>query len=201
MNRLQLKEKSKQQIKGKIGILLAIAIIVFGLSFLAGIIPVIGAGASMIITPPLVLSIAIIYLKIAKEEPFGVSNVFDGFYDWWSAFKVNFLVGLFTLLWSLLFIIPGIIKSFSYSQAVFILAENPHMSALEAIRKSKEMMDGHKVDLFVLMLSFIGWELLGIITLGIAYIWVYPYMMTAYTNFYLELKKEQGAVNATYSEI
>ena len=77
--------------------------------------------------------------------------------------------------------------------ADYILAENPGMAALEAIDRSKAMMDGHKADLFVLMLSFIGWTLLGAITFGIAYIWIVPYMSATYVNFYNTIKGEQVA--------
>ena len=116
--------------------------------------------------------------------------MFYGFKDLWCAFKVQFLTGLFTFLWSLLFVIPGIIKALSYSMSTYILAENPGMPALEAIERSKKMMDGHKADLFVLGLSFIGWALLGSITLGIAYIWIIPYVSTTYVNFYNQIKGE-----------
>ena len=117
-----------------------------------------------------------------------VTDAFSGFDDFWSAFKVNFFVGLFTFLWSLLFIIPGIVKSFSYSMSTYILAENKGKKALECIKESKEMTNGHKGELFVLGLSFIGWYLLGCITLGIAFIWILPYMSATYANAYQSLK-------------
>ena len=113
---------------------------------------------------------------------------FCGFDDFWSAFKVTFLVGLFTFLWSLLFVIPGIIKSFSYSMSTYILAENKGKPALECINESKAMTNGHKMDLFVLGLSIIGWGFLCAITLGIASIWVIPYMQATYANAYNSLK-------------
>ncbi len=194
MDRIALKTLSKQQIKGKIGILFVNQLIVFGLSFIAGMIPFAGGIINtFFLTPALSLGIILVYLKVADEKPITVSDIFEGFYDFWSAFKVTFLVGLFTLLWSLLFIIPGIIKSYSYSMALYILAENKGMSALEAIRQSKEMTEGHKMDLFVLELSFLGWALLGVLTFGIAYIWIIPYMSTTLTNFYRALKPAEAA--------
>lgn len=107
------------------------------------------------------------------------------------AFKVSFFTTLFTFLWSLLLIVPGIIKSFSYAMAMYIWSENKEMGALEAINKSKKMMDGHKMDYFVLGLSFIGWILLGCITLGIALIYVIPYMETTMANFYNSIKDSE----------
>ncbi|MBR5155574.1 MAG: DUF975 family protein [Clostridia bacterium] len=193
MDRISLKTAAKEQIKGKIGILFIISIIVVGISFIAGMIlgfiPFIGGIISSIfITPAFSLSIVLVYLKVADGKTPVAGDAFEGFYDFWSAFKVTFFVNLFTTLWSLLFIVPGIIKSFSYSMAMYILAENKGMSALEAINKSKAMMDGKKMDLFVLGLSFIGWSLLCFITFGIASIWVVPYMSATYTNFYKALK-------------
>jgi len=88
----------------------------------------------------------------------------------------------------LLFFIPGIIKSYSYSMAPYILAENKGKPALECINESKAMTNGHKMDLFVLGLSFIGWILLCLVTFGIAYIWVGPYIQSTYVNAYISLK-------------
>lgn len=194
MDRAQLKLSAREQIKGKIGVLFVITIVTAVISFVVSIIPVIGGIVnSFFITPSISLSIALIYLKIADGADIKVGDVFEGFYDFWGAFKVTFLTGLFISLWSLLLIIPGIVKSFSYSLAIFIYAENREMGALEAIAKSKKMMDGHKMELFVLFLSFIGWALLGIITFGLAYIYAYPYMNTTIVNFYNGLKAEYDA--------
>lgn len=100
----------------------------------------------------------------------------------------TFLANLFTSLWSLLFVVPGIIKACSYSQALYIIAEDPEIGALEAINRSKAMMDGHKMEYFVLGLSFIGWNLLACLTFGILYIWLIPYMQTTMANFYNSIK-------------
>lgn len=110
-----------------------------------------------------------------------------------------FLVQLYTYLWSLLFVIPGIIKSYSYCQTTFIKAENPNIPASRAIELSKIMMEGHKADLFYLHLSFIGWMLLSGFTyniLGIVY--VYPYYFSALSFAYIEVKADaiaKGLIN------
>ncbi len=192
MNRAELKMAAKQQIKGKIGVLFVISLIIMAISGLASLvlnlIPLGSIVASVIITPAFALSMIRVYLNVANSGTPEVGDAFSGFDDFWAAFKVNFLVGLFTFLWSLLFIIPGIIKAISYSMSMYILAENKGKSALECINESKAMMHGHKTDLFVLALSFIGWSLLGAITLGIAYIWVIPYMQATLANVYNSLK-------------
>lgn len=193
MNRLQLKTAAKEQIKGKIGILFLITLIIAAISAIAGgvltIIPFVGPLAStIIVTPAFMLSLVRVYLNVAAGGNVEVGDAFSGFDDFWSAFKVNFFVCLFTFLWSLLLIIPGIIKSFAYSMSMYILAENKGKPALECIKESQAMTEGHKMDLFVLGLSFIGWGLLCSITFGIAGIWVIPYMNATYANAYNSLK-------------
>ena len=107
------------------------------------------------------------------------------------------LVFGYTLLWTLLLVIPGIIKAYSYSMTFYILRENPEMTAGDAITASQKMMDGHKMDLFLLSLSFIGWAILASITFGIGYLWLIPYIYTAYAAFYETLKKETSVTPAT----
>ncbi len=192
MNRAELKANAKAQIKGKIGILFVITLIIGVISGVAGLalglVPGGAIAVAVIVTPAFALSMIRVYLNVVNGATPAAGDSFSGFDDFWSAFKVNFLVGLFTFLWSLLFVIPGIIKSFSYSMSMYILAENKGKSARECIEESKKMTDGHKMDLFVLGLSFIGWALLGAVTLGIVYIWALPYMQTTYANAYYYLK-------------
>lgn len=98
------------------------------------------------------------------------------------------LVTLFTALWSLLFIIPGIVKSCSYAMAYYIKCDNPHYSATEAINESRRMMDGYKMKYFLLQLSFIGWIIVGALALGVGTLWVQAYMQTANAVFYEEIR-------------
>ena len=192
MNRAELKAAARSQIKGKIGILFLIALIMGAISGVASallsLIPFGGIVAAVVITPAFALSTVRVYLNVVKGGRPAAGDAFSGFDDFWSAFKVQFFVGLFTFLWSLLFFIPGIVKSYSYSMAMYVLADNPGKPALECIKESQRMTNGYKMDLFVLQLSFIGWILLGCITFGIAYIWVGPYMSAAYANAYNSLK-------------
>lgn len=195
MDRLHLKNLAKEQIKGKIGILFLITLLIGLISgaatWILGMIPVVGSlVATVIVTPAFALSIYRVYLLVAEGNKPEVKDAFCGFDDFWSAFKLTFLVGLFTFLWSLLFVIPGIVKSIAYSMSFYILAENKGKPALECINESKEMTNGHKMELFVLGLSFIGWMLLGSITLGIAYIWIMPYMQATIANAYASLKPD-----------
>ena len=113
-----------------------------------------------------------------------IKDLFSQFDRFGQGFLQAFLRGLYIALWTFLFIIPGIVKSLSYAMTPFIMAENPDMTAKEAINASKVMMNGHKWELFCLGLSFIGWNLLNLLTLSIGSLFLNPYMNAAYAAFY-----------------
>ena len=148
--------------------------------------------ASIFIIVPLAIGFINALLKLLRTGDNALTeNMFKiATKNYWHKVWGGFLTGLFIFLWSLLLIIPGIIKCFSYAMTPFILEENPELSANEAIDRSRAMMKGHKFDLFWLLLSFIGWYLLCIITLGLATLWVTPYMSTAIAAFYEDVKAD-----------
>lgn len=113
-----------------------------------------------------------------------------GFGNWLHVVWGMVLSTIYIFLWTLLLIIPGIIKSYSYALTPYILVEHPEMSANEAIEESMRLMDGHKFDLFYLQLSFIGWAILSILSLGLGLFWLIPYQMTAQAAFYRDIKNE-----------
>ena len=206
MDRSQLKAMSREQIRGKIGILFVIALIMSGITaVINGLLPdytvpnqsaegynltidFFALPVAILVTSAFTLSNARIYLGITEGRTPVIEDTFYGFKDYVSAVLVTLLQTVYTFLWTLLFIVPGIIKSISYSMAQYILAENKGMSASDAINESKRIMNGHKMDCFILSLSFLGWILLGILTLGILYIWLIPYMNTTMANFYKSIK-------------
>lgn len=118
-----------------------------------------------------------------------IENLFDGFKDYARVFLTNLLQSIYIVLWTLLLIVPGIIKSISFSQTFFVLKDNPELKNNAAIERSMAMMEGHKMEYFCLILSFIGWLLLGILTLGIGLLWVNPYIATATAHFYEYVKE------------
>ena len=150
----------------------------------------------LIIAGPLDLGIHIIFLKIFRGEDFKIEEIFNGFKDFGRSLGTYLLMTLYILLWSILLIVPGIIAAISYSMTFFILAENPNIKAADALRLSKQMMYGHKTQYFMLMLSFIGWFLLSILTFGIGLLFLYSYITMASTIFYQQIKGE-----ALYNEI
>ena len=126
-------------------------------------------------------------LNLVDGQPPRFDDLFSEFHRIWPAFCLHFLMGLFIVLWSLLFIIPGILAAYSYAMAPYILAENPDMTAREAIAASKEMMRGNRWRLFCLGFSFIGWAILTALTLGIGTLWLRPYEEAAHAAFYREV--------------
>ena len=123
-------------------------------------------------------------LKQHDKKELRFSDLFSQFERFGTGFAQKFLRTLFTVLWSFLFIIPGIVKGLSYAMTPFILEEHPEMTASEAIQASQQMMDGHKMDLFILSLTFIGWQILACLTMGIGFLFLNPYTNAAYAAFY-----------------
>lgn len=116
-----------------------------------------------------------------------VGTLFDYFNEWKKGFVARLLRFVYIFLWSLLFVIPGIMASYSYVMVHYVMAENPDLTAREALRESKEIMRGNRWRLFCLLFSFIGWDILGALTLGIGYLWINPYREAAIAAFYRDI--------------
>lgn len=154
--------------------------------------PFIGALLSILICIPLSWGIYILFLDVYNGADININTLFVGFKDYGRVLGTLFLMNLYTFLWSLLLIIPGIMKHYSYAQTSFILKDHPELQYNEAIEKSISMMSGYKMKLFLLDLSFIGWALLSIITLGLGFFLLFPYVYTSHAAFYEDLKVELG---------
>ena len=105
------------------------------------------------------------------------------------------LMGVYVFLWTLLLIVPGVVKALSYAMTPFILNDKPELSANETIELSMEMMEGRKMDLFLLYLGFLGWALLCILTLCIGFLWLEPYVYAATAAFYEDVKADYESRN------
>ena len=143
---------------------------------------------------PLLWGYTVFFLNIIREKKIDWDSIFDGYKngEWKRIGGTYLLYYIYVILWTLLLIIPGIIKALSYSMTPFILQDDPTISGNTAIEKSMRMMDGHKMDLFWLFLSFIGWIILSIMTFGIGFILLEPYINTSVAHFYEDLKEQQG---------
>lgn len=191
MRAKDFRQRAWAALSGKWGTAVLASLVYVLLAGAINAIPGIGSVASLVLTGPLYLGLVITMSKILNDEPAEVANVFDGFKNFLNSFVLYIVNTLFVLLWSLLFIIPGIIKSYSYAMSYYILKDNPNMSGDEARKASIEMMKGHKWELFCLEFSYIGWMLLSILTFGILTLWVNPYMEVAKVAFYENLKNSQ----------
>ena len=157
----------------------------------------IGAIALIIISGPLTLGFTILAMDVIADRPVSVEKLFDGFKDLTRSLVLYLIETILIALWALLFIVPGIIKCYSYSMSFYILRDDPAISANEARKRSMELMVGHKWRLFCLDVSFIGWYLLSILTLGILLLWIEPYHQTARAAFYQDLMAQVGASTNT----
>lgn len=145
-------------------------------------------------------------LKKIRGEETSIKDIFSGFQKFGTVAKAGILVHLYIMLWSFLFFVPGIIKSFSYSQTFYLLADDPKLSASEAITKSRQIMDGYKWNRFVLGLSLLGWNILNGMSGGIAGVfWINPYIEFTYAGYYNELnggqKSSDETINVEVAEV
>ena len=131
-------------------------------------------------------------LALVDHKDARISDLFSQFSRFGDGFVLNLLTGIFVFLWSLLLVIPGIIAGYRYVMAPYILYENPGMRPMDAIRASKNLMQGNKWRLFCLHWSFIGWSLLSMLTLGIGGLWLVPYMEAAQASFYRQICWERS---------
>lgn len=151
------------------------------------------AFVGLVLCGPLSYGMANYTLKVVRNDESKTTNdLFSGFSNVFANSLIAYILQvIFLALWSLLFLIPGIIKSYSYSMTFYILNDNPGLEGNDAITKSRQLMKGHKWDLFVLYLSFIGWILLSILTFGIlAILFVGPWMYVAQAKFYESIKEQ-----------
>lgn len=147
---------------------------------------------------PLSWGLTVSLLRNHREESVDLENLFDGFRGgrYTRVFCALFLVQLFTILWTLLLIIPGIMKAFSYALTPYILLDEPELTARQAITRSCEIMQGRRWKLFCLSLSFIGWGILSLLTFGIGFLWLVPYMNASIAAFYEDARAEYEAENS-----
>jgi len=179
IQRAELKANAKAQIKGNIGIFFLCAIVMSLIN---------STGIGALFVPAISVGICLMYIELSRGVKPSVGDMFKRSGTFGKALWLAIITNFFIMMWSFLLYVPGIIKAISYSMGQFILAENPEYTARQALNESKRIMEGHKMDFFVMMLSFIGWSILASFTFGLLYIWLFPYMIATVTNFYLAIK-------------
>ena len=194
MTRAELKKLAKERLSGNWGTAIGVGIVA---ALILGSSTAVSVGIVGIILGGVVAyGLVTFFMQLFKLRKVPFNTMFSGFDRFGTTCWAGILQGLLIFAWSLLLIIPGIIKAFAYAMTFYILNDNPEMTAREAITASKEMMRGHKGELFVLYLSFLGWHLLSILTFGILEIcYVAPYQSATEAAFYENLKAAQAIKN------
>jgi uncharacterized membrane protein len=187
-----LTQMARESLEGKWGLAVlgtfVYFIVLMGVQLLAEIDPLLMI-VTLIISGPIALGFITFSLNISRDNDPKVENIFEGFQNFKSAVGAYLLMLLFIFLWMLLLIIPGIIAAFSYSMTFYILADDPSISPMDAIDKSKAMMKGKKWKYFLLNLRFLGWALLCLLTFGIGFLWLIPYIQVSIAKFYDDIKE------------
>lgn len=188
----QLMIEAKEALSGKwvlaIGTILIYSLILGGVGI---VLPIAGSIAALIIAGPMVLGLSIFLLAIARKEEARLEQIFKGFENFGNSLAAYLLMVVFVFLWTLLLVVPGIIMAIAYSQTFFIMADDKNIGPMDALRKSKKMMDGYKWKYVCLFFRFFGWILLCMLTFGLGFIILAPYMYVAYANFYNDIKDRE----------
>lgn len=177
-----LMDNARKSLSGKWDV----AVVTFFVFMLIG---ALGNEVSLIIGGAMQLGITIFSLNLARGKKVEFAQLFDGFRNFVNSLVAYLWSMLFIILWALLLIIPGIIAAIAYSQTFFIMADDKKIGGREAVAKSKQMMLGQKGKYFTLCLRFTGWFVLSLLTLGIGFLWLMPYISVTLANFYDDIKK------------
>jgi uncharacterized membrane protein len=184
----QINTRARSSLAGRWGWTIAFCLLFGLLEMAVQLVPYIGGLAMLILCGPFILGYHIFFLTFIRSGKAELGMMFKGFENFGNALGAYLLQVLFVFLWTLLLIIPGIIASLSYSQTMYLLAEDKTLGPLEAIRQSKKMMQGHKLRLLGLHIRYFGWSLVCILTLGIGLLWLSPYIGTGLAHFYEDLR-------------
>lgn len=199
MNRVEIKNYAKEKLSGNLGSIWKILIIALGISLASTCVLSIlfnKMDADFldsllgILMMPLGIGATAFFISLIENTNFEAKDLFKYYHDFVKVIGVTILMSLIVMLGYICFVIPGIILTLSYSLVPIILIKKPELSIVETLKYSREKMQGHKLDAFVLGLSFIGWAILGTLTFGILYIWLFPYMQLTFTKFYLNILGE-----------
>ena len=200
MSRQEIKSRAKSSLgKGifsKGWLMAVLAVLIY--SAINGILSYTIVGV-LIVAGALSYGLVYAFLKNSRDgQPIEIGDLFSGFtHDFVGNLLLGLMVSIFTFLWTLLFIIPGIVKAYSYSMSFYIKVDHPEKGWKECIDESRKMMNGHKMDLFIQDLSFIGWMIVGSLCLGIGTLWVTAYMQAARAQFYESIKPVEETVGSS----
>ena len=184
----QIKKEAKASLKGNWGV--AIGVYIVG-ALIASLLSTTGIGG--LLTGLVTFGLCAAFLGVIRTKTMKFESLFDCTKNFGNVLIASLLQILFLTLWFMLFWIPGFVKSYSYAMTYYIQIDNPNLTGNDAITESRKMMNGHKMQLFLLDLSFIGWYFLTALTFGILILYVAPYHQAARANFYENLKNSAAA--------
>ncbi len=186
-----LMRMARESLQGHWGLGVGVTVLYFIIDLGVSFIPFFGFLVSLLISGPMSVGLCLVFLMLARQSSAEAGQLFHGFTRFGTALGAYLLMTLFIILWSLLFIIPGIIAAYSYAMTYFIIADDSTVGPLQAITQSKEMMRGRKWKLFCMYLRFFGWALLSILTFGIGFLWLGPYIQTSLAHFYDDVRQRK----------
>jgi len=192
-----LMTQARKALRGNWGLAIGANIIYCVIVLAVQSIPKVGGGIGIIVGAPLIVGVAGFSLSLARKQEARLVQIFDGIKNFWTCLGTYLLAMIFVILWTLLLIIPGIMAAYSYAMVYFILAEDDSIGPLEAITKSKKMIRGNRWKLFCLGLRFIGWGIVCVLTLGIGFLWMLPYLYVAFAQFYDDIKPTAEEIELT----
>lgn len=204
MNRKELKTRAKESLKGKywesIKLYLLYFVVCIGVTAVISIFNGILVNSKLISFLLSLVLFGIMYglyacfysffLKISRNEEVRCNELFKKMNLFWITICTTLLASIFSFVGMLFFIIPGIIIALNYAMIYFVIVDNPEIGVMEALKKSKQIMNGHRIQYIILNLSFLGWYILSYFTFGLLLLWLTPYIMVTTANFYNEIKEE-----------
>lgn len=194
MERVKLKKEARNKLKGNnlvaiiITLLCGISVIVS--TILLCFVPVLGIILYVVVMGTIVLGFYNTFLKLSRDEEVDINDLTSKRTNYLKGFLLLFLKRFFVRIWSLLLVIPGIVAMYEYSLAYYIFLDDPDISITEAINLSKDLMKGHKMDMFILDLSFILWYIASLFTFGLLLLYVIPYQEVTKALFYNQIINE-----------
>lgn len=189
----QLKKEAWETLRGKRKTFGLVWLVYFGIVTACVLLSMIYVGAILqfLLLPPFIMGLKLCFLKLIRNKTVKPGDVVDGIGHMKRVVPLYFINSLLVELWSLLLIVPGVVKGYSYSLSYYVLADNPDMTQSEAREESMRLMEGNKMRLFLLELSFLGWTLLGVLSCGILMFWIQPYIQATGALFYDELRRKK----------
>jgi len=186
----EITAKARKSLRGRWALVVGATLVVCILNLVLQKVSLVGPVILLIISGPISLGFITLYLNLCRNNKAEFSQIFSGFNHFVTALSAKLLISVIVFLWSLLLIIPGIIAAYAYCLTFYIIHDDPSISPIEAMQKSKMLMEGNKLKAFYLSCRFIGWAILAILTSGIALLWLAPYIGISFATFYEDIKQD-----------